>query len=74
MEGKQVVYQGRAIATDGFRTFIYSTDGFKKLVNSWDEYEAHIAMGIWFSSIDEANEFNKKMDEEKTESHKKRSK
>lgn len=73
MEGKQVVYQGRNIATDGFRAFIYGIDGSKKLMNSWDDYEFHIAQGIWFSNLDDVKAFNQ-LDEEKTGSHKKRSK
>ena len=72
MQGQQVVYQGRSIATDGFRAFIYGPNGAKKLVNSWEEFEVHIALGIWFSSIEEVIEPS--IEEEKSESSKKRSK
>lgn len=72
MQGQQVVYQGRSIATDGFRVFIYGSNGSKKLVNSWDEFQAHMAMGVWFSSIEDV--IATCSEEEKPESCKKRSK
>jgi hypothetical protein len=54
MQGTQVVYNGRSIAKDGFRAFIYAADGITKLVNSWEEYIEHIASGTWFSNPEEA--------------------
>ena len=45
---EQVIYNGRAVDKDGFRTFIYAADGKKKLVNSWDEFQENIGTGIWF--------------------------
>lgn len=54
MQGKQAIYLGRSIATDGFRTFIYGSNGVKKLVKSWDEFEAHMASGIWFDTLEKA--------------------
>lgn len=69
MQGKQVIYLGRSIARDGFRTFIYGSNGVKKLVKSWDEFEAHMASGIWFDTKDKAQpveaektEFNEKLE------------
>jgi hypothetical protein len=53
MQGTQVEYNGRLIAKEGFRAFIYGAQGTKKLVNSWDEFEAHMASGIWFSKIED---------------------
>lgn len=49
-QGESVKYLGRSVPKDGFRTYIYGPESKKKLVNSWDEYEAHISNGLWFSS------------------------
>ena len=53
MQGTQVEYNGRSIAKEGFRAFIYGANNTKKLVNSWDEFEAHMASGVWFATLDE---------------------
>ena len=55
MQGTQVIYLGRSIAKDGFRVFIYGPNGQKKLVNSWSEFESHMASGVWFATEDEAS-------------------
>ena len=55
MKGESVMYCGRLVPTEGFRTFIYGIDGAKKLVESWDEYLNCISLGIWFSTLSEAN-------------------
>ncbi len=44
-----VLYDGRVVPEKGFRAFIYSANNQKKLVNSWQEYQAHILSGCWFS-------------------------
>ncbi len=54
MTGEGVQYKGRTVSKDGFRVFVYGTQGQKKLVNSWDEFERHMASGLWFPSQDEA--------------------
>ncbi len=64
MEGSSVLYQGRPIAKEGFRAFIYGAQGRKKLVNSWDEFESHIASGVWFSTKDEVKEIKETKDED----------
>jgi len=53
MKGHSVTYLGRAVDKNHFRTFIYSADGLQKLVESWKEYEDHMASGIWFSEKEE---------------------
>jgi hypothetical protein len=74
MQGTQVVYLGRSIAKEGFRAFVYGAKDSKKLVNSWDEFEAHMATGIWFASKDDVIEPKPVIEEEKIETPKKRSK
>lgn len=54
MEGESVLYLGRVVPIKGFRTFIYGHNNTKKLVNSWEEYQEHIASGVWFSTKDKA--------------------
>ena len=49
-------YQGRMVAKDNFRAYIYGSDGSSKLVNSWQEFEDCISTGIWFDSIDNVRE------------------
>jgi hypothetical protein len=73
MQGTQVQYNGRSIAKEGFRAFIYGANDAKKLVNSWDEFEAHMASGIWFASIDDVP-CEQPKEEMKTEPLRKRSK
>lgn len=53
MEGECVKYCGNVVPKDGFRAFIYGANDTQKLVNSWTEYEDHIASGVWFSVKDE---------------------
>jgi len=52
MQGMQAIYLGRSIAKEGFRAFVYGPNGKKKLVNSWDEFEASMASGLWFDSVE----------------------
>jgi len=44
-----VLYQGRWMSREHFRTFVYGTKG-KKLASSYDEYEALINSGEWFAN------------------------
>ncbi len=44
-----VLYQGKWIPKEHFRTFVYGTKG-QKLANSYAEYEALINSGEWFIS------------------------
>lgn len=74
MQGTQVIYLGRSIAKDGFRTFIYGSSGVKKLVKSWDEFEAHMASGVWFDTKEKAEPKKAEQSEfkEKLEARRKR--
>ena len=51
MSQNPAVYQRRVVSKKHFRVFIYSATGNKKLVESWEDYERHMATGIWFSSL-----------------------
>lgn len=73
MQGTQVIYKGRSIAKEGFRAFVYGPKGLRRLVNSWDEFEAHMASGVWFSSLKDVVE-PQPVIEEVAETPKKRSK
>ena len=46
----EVIYNGQRIQKHHFRAFVYGLDDKTKLVNSWDEFEAHMATGLWFPS------------------------
>lgn len=50
---EMVIYTGRAVPVQGFRTFIYDVLGKEKLVESWDEYLEHIGSGCWFTKMDD---------------------
>jgi hypothetical protein len=56
MEGIPANYLGRLVSKVNFRAFIYDPYGNSKLVNSWDEFESHMASGLWFASIEEAKQ------------------
>ena len=56
MEGVPANYQGRIVSKHHFRAFIYKPDGSQKLVNSWDEFECHIASGLWFVTKEDARD------------------
>ncbi len=47
---EEVIYNGRRILKNHFRAYVYGQNEAKKLVNSWDEFEAHMATGLWFPS------------------------
>ena len=48
-ENPQVLYQGRWVARETFRAFVYNSEA-QKLVNSYKEYSDAIESGLWFSS------------------------
>lgn len=54
MKDAPAIYLGRIVDKKHFRTFIYSPIGDSKIVESWDEYEKHMATGLWFSTREEA--------------------
>lgn len=49
MKGTPAKYLGKIIGKENFRAYIYNAEGSKKLVESWDEFELHMATGLWFS-------------------------
>ena len=51
--GERVIYNGRPVAKEDFRTFIYGLNKEKKLVNTWDEFETHISSGLWFARAED---------------------
>jgi hypothetical protein len=73
MQGTQVLYLGRSIAKEGFRAFVYGVNDQKKLVNSWHEFEASMASGVWFASKEDVV-IPQPVEEQKDETPKKRSK
>ena len=50
MEGIPAEYMGRIVSKDKFRAYVYAANGDEKLVNSWNEFEAHMLTGIWYTS------------------------
>lgn len=50
-ENSQVLYQGRWVARDHFRAFVYNATE-QKLANSYQEYSELIESGLWFASKD----------------------
>ncbi len=54
MKGESVLYCGRIVPIEGFRTFVYGHNGTKKLVNSWTEFQEHIGSGVWFPTQNKA--------------------
>lgn len=50
-----VLYLGRPVDKDSFRTYIYSADLNQKLVNSWTEFQEHMETGIWFATKSDAS-------------------
>jgi hypothetical protein len=53
MKGTPAIYLGRIVDKTNFRVFIYGANGEKKLVESWDDFEASMQSGIWFTTADE---------------------
>ena len=49
---QQVLYLGRWVSKEHFRTFIYNGSE-QKLVESYAEYERELASGLWFASPDD---------------------
>jgi hypothetical protein len=56
MNETQAKYLGRIIDKRHFRAFVHAADGNKKLVESWNEFERHMATGVWFDKKVEALE------------------
>lgn len=54
MSNVPAMYLGRLVDKEKFRTFIYGPKGLKKLAESWDDYEAQMASGLWFPTAEEA--------------------
>lgn len=46
---EQFLYLGRHVNKDYFRAFVYNENGEQKLANSYDEFEALMASGIWLA-------------------------
>lgn len=64
MKGTPAKYLGKIIGKDNFRAYIYCTDGSKKLIESWDDFEAHMATGLWFAKKSEALAIKKVKEEQ----------
>ena len=56
MKGVTAIYNGRLIDKKHFRAFIYSPDGQKRLVESWEEFEANVQTGCWFTTEKDAKD------------------
>ncbi len=54
MKGSPAIYLGRIVDKNHFRAVVYGMNGEKKLVKSWDEFEAAMESGLWFSTLDNA--------------------
>ena len=46
---KHVMFQGRNVPVEGFRSFVYGPNNTQKLANNYDEYTDLISSGLWFS-------------------------
>lgn len=44
-----VKYLDRVVPREGFRAYVYDAEQNKKLMNSYDDYESHIATGCWYA-------------------------
>ena len=51
-DSPQVLYQGRWVKREHFRTFVYNGKE-QKLANSYKEYSELIESGLWFATQDE---------------------
>jgi hypothetical protein len=54
MSAVPAIYLGQLVSKEHFRTFIYAPDGAQKLVESWEEFEQHMASGLWFDTLEKA--------------------
>ena len=54
MRNEPAIYNGKIIDKKNFRVYIYSPDDTQKLVESWEEYERHMADGLWFATKEDA--------------------
>lgn len=72
MSDEFVLYDGRMVSKENFRVFVYGLEGAQKVVNSWLEYEAAMASGLWFPSKDEvAAMIDKKQPQEQVKNKRK---
>lgn len=55
-----VEFQGRTVPKEHFRTFVYGRDG-QRLMNSYEEYNAHIASKEWFDTEEEVPPIKQKV-------------
>ena len=51
---EQVLYNDRWIDKAHFRAYVYSKDG-EKLAENYEEFQALVASGLWFSSKEDIN-------------------
>lgn len=56
MKGTPAVYLGRIVEKKHFRAVVYGPNGEKKLVKSWDEFEKAMESGLWFATVEHAEE------------------
>ena len=54
MSAVPALYLGQLVSKEHFRTFIYAPDGNQKLVEGWEEFERHMASGLWFDTKEKA--------------------
>lgn len=73
MKDIPAIYLGRIVSKENFRAYIYGNNEQKKLVESWDEFESHMATGLWFASLSDLSESieQKKLRTSKQKSEKK---
>ncbi len=64
MKGTPAKYLGKIVGKENFRAYIYSAEGNKKLVESWDDFELHMATGLWFSKKEEVIAIQKAKEEQ----------
>ncbi len=50
MEDDSVNYNGLTIKKAFFRVFVYGYENQEKITNNWDDYQAALETGLWFSS------------------------
>lgn len=60
VESKFVVYKGRKVPRQLFRTFVYDKDNNERLVKSWDEFNDAVNSGLWFVDKNDKNDKNVK--------------
>lgn len=74
MKGTPAIYLGRIVNKENFRAVVYGIEGKKKLVNSWHEFESAMQSGLWFATIEDANESIEPMKNDKKRKNKSKNK